>query len=127
VLDLFSRKVVGWALSNSLATELVSEALRQAVEARQPEDRDLLHHSDRGCQHTSDAYQQTLRALVIQCSTSRTGCRYDNAVTERFFWSLKHEWSHHKNFQNLADARLACSATSKPFTIPSVYTRRLAT
>lgn len=107
VLDLFSRKVVGWALSPSLATELVSEALRQAVEARRPEGRDLLHHSDRGCQYTSDAYQQTLRTLGIQCSMSRTGCCYDNAVMERFFWSLKHEWTNHENFQNLADARLS--------------------
>jgi putative transposase len=107
VLDLFSRKVVGWALSNSLATELVSAALRQAVEARQPQGRDLLHHSDRGCQYTSDAYQQTLRALGIQCSMSRTGCCYDNAVMERFFWSLKHEWTNHDNFQNHADARLS--------------------
>ena len=107
VLDLFSRKVVGWALSNSLATELVSEALRQAIEARQPEGRDLLHHSDRGCQYTSDAYQQILRALGIQCSMSRTGCCYDNAVMERFFWSLKHEWTNHENFQNLADTQLS--------------------
>jgi putative transposase len=107
VLDLFSRKVVGWALSNSLATELVSQALRQAVEARRPEGRDLLHHSDRGCQYTSDAYQHTLRTLGIQCSMSRTGCCYDNAVMERFFWSLKHEWTNHENFQNLADARLS--------------------
>ena len=107
VLDLFSRKVVGWALSPSLATELVSEALRQAVEARRPEGRDLLHHSDRGCQYTSDAYQQTLRTLGIQCSMSRTGCCYDNAVMERFFWSLKHEWTNDDNFQNLADARLS--------------------
>ena len=102
VLDLFSRKVVGWALSPSLATKLVSEALRQAVEARRPEGRDLLHHSDRGCQYTSDAYQQTLRTLGIQCSMSRTGCCYDNAVMERFFWSLKHEWTNHETFQNLA-------------------------
>jgi putative transposase len=107
VLDLFSRKVVGWALSHSLATELVSGALRQAVEARQPEGRDLLHHSDRGCQYTSDAYQQTLRALGIQCSMSRTACCYDNAAMERFFWSLKHEWTNHETFQNLADARLS--------------------
>ena len=105
VLDLFSRKVVGWALSNSLATELISEALRQAVEARRPEGRGLLHHSDRGCQYTSDAYQQTLRTLGIQCSMSRRGCCYDNAVMERFFWSLKHEWTNHENFHNLADAR----------------------
>ena len=107
VLDLFSRKVVGWALSNSLATELVSAALRQAVESRRPTGQRLLHHSDRGCQYTSDAYQQTLRALGIQCSMSRTGCCYDNAVMERFFWSLKHEWTNHERFRNLEDVRLS--------------------
>ena len=107
VLDLFSRKVVGWALSNSLATELVSAALRQAVESRRPVGQHLMHHSDRGCQYTSDAYQQTLRTLGIQCSMSRTGCCYDNAVMERFFWSLKHEWTNHEGFRNLAEARLS--------------------
>jgi len=107
VLDLFSRKVVGWALGNSLATELVSAALRQAVEARRPAGQQLLHHSDRGCQYTSDAYQQILRTLRIQCSMSRTGCCYDNAVMERFFWSLKHEWTNHEGFHNLEEARLS--------------------
>jgi putative transposase len=107
VLDLFSRKVVGWALSNSLATELVSAALRQAIESRRPAGQHLLHHSDRGCQYTSDAYQQTLRMLGIQCSMSRTGCCYDNAVMARFFWSLKHEWTNHERFHNLEDARLS--------------------
>jgi putative transposase len=95
VLDLFSRKVVGWALGNSLETELVTAALRQAVEARQPDRGQLLHHSDRGCQYTSDAYQWILRTLGINSSMSRTGCCYDNAVMERFFWSLKHEWTNH--------------------------------
>jgi len=107
VLDLFSRKVVGWALSNSLATELVSAALRQAVESRRPVGQHLLHHSDRGCQYTSDAYQQILRTLGIQCSMSRTGCCYDNAVMERFFWSLKHEWTNHERFHHLEEARLS--------------------
>jgi putative transposase len=107
VLDLFSRKVVGWALSNSLATELVSAALRQAVESRRPVGQHLLHHSDRGCQYTSDAYQQTLRTFGIQCSMSRTGCCYDNAVMERFFWSLKHEWTNHERFHNREEARLS--------------------
>ena len=107
VVDLFSRKVVGWALGNSLATELVSAALRQAVETRRPTGQNLLHHSDRGCQYTSDAYQQTLRTLGIQCSMSRTGCCYDNAVMERFFWSLKHEWTNHERFLSLEDARLS--------------------
>lgn len=107
VLDLFSRKVVGWALRDSLATELVSEALRRAVESRRPVGKDLLHHSDRGCQYTSDAYQQTLKTLGIECSMSRTGECYDNAVIERFFWSLKHEWTKHQSFENLEAARLS--------------------
>ena len=105
VLDLFRRKVVGWAISNSLATELIHEALRQAVEARRPTGKDLLHHSDRGCQYTSHDYQHTLQTLGIQCSMSRTGCCYDNAVMERFFWSLKHEWTNHDAFQDVKDAR----------------------
>jgi putative transposase len=107
VLDLFSRKVVGWSIGVSLATELVSEALRRAVEARRPNGSKLTHHSDRGCQYTSDTYQHTLRALGIQCSMSRTGCCYDNAVMERFFWSLKHEWTNHESFADLPEARLA--------------------
>ncbi len=107
VIDLFSRKVVGWSLGTSLATELVSEALRRAVESRRPNGRQLLHHSDRGCQYTSDAYQHTLRALGIDCSMSRTGCCYDNAVVERFFWSLKHEWTNHSSFANLEEAHLS--------------------
>ena len=105
VLDLFSRKVVGWAVRDTLATELVQEALRLAIEARRPNGKQLLHHSDRGCQYTSDAYQQTLRRLGIECSMSRTGCCYDNAVMERFFWSLKHEWTNHETYANLEEVR----------------------
>jgi len=105
VLDLFSRKVVGWALGNSLETELVAIALRHAVEARRPAPGQLLHHSDRGCQYTSDAYQWILRTLGINSSMSRTGCCYDNAVMERFFWSLKHEWTNHEQFADLEAAR----------------------
>lgn len=107
VVDLFSRKVVGWSIGNSLATELVSDALRKAIESRRPEGKQLLHHSDRGCQYTSDAYQQTLKTLGIECSMSRTGNCYDNAVAERFFWSLKHEWTKHETFENLEEARLS--------------------
>lgn len=107
VLDLFSRKIVGWSISDSLATPLVAEALRRAIEARRPVGRELLHHSDRGSQYTSDAYQQTLRTLGIECSMSRTGDCYDNAVAERFFWSLKHEWTNHETFDNLEAARLS--------------------
>ena len=72
VIDLFSRKVVGWSIGDSLATALVSDALRRAIESRRPQGKQLLHHSDRGCQYTSDAYQRTLRTLGITCSMSRT-------------------------------------------------------
>ena len=107
VIDLFRRQVVGWSLGTSLATERVSEALRRAVESRRPNGRQLLHHSDRGCQDTSDASQHTLRALGIDCSMSRTGCCYDNAVVERFFWSLKHEWTNHASYASLEEAHLS--------------------
>jgi putative transposase len=105
VIDLFSRKIVGWSIGTSLETKLVGDALRNAVEARRPRGRQLLVHSDRGCQYTSDAYQQTLAALGMTCSMSRKGCCYDNAVTERFFWSLKHEWTNHHTYANLEEAR----------------------
>jgi putative transposase len=107
VIDLFSRKVVGWALSASLATPLVSEALRNAIEERRPKRGELLHHSDRGCQYTSESYQQTLKILGIECSMSRRGNCYDNAVAERFFWSLKHEWTKHEAYANLEEVRLS--------------------
>ena len=105
VLDLFSRKVVGWSISESLATPLVSTTLRNAIEARKPDTKSLLHHSDRGSQYASDDYQKTLRTLNITCSMSRTGCCYDNAVMERFFWSLKHEWTKFKHFADINQAR----------------------
>jgi putative transposase len=107
VVDLFSRKVVGWSIGDSLATGLISDALRRAIENRRPNGRRLLHHSDRGCQYTSDAYQKTLATLGIECSMSRTGNCYDNAVAERFFWSLQHEWTKHEEYENLEQARLS--------------------
>ncbi len=105
VKDLFSRKVVGWSLSKSLATYLVADALRHAIEARRPVGQQLLHHSDRGCQYTSDTYRGILRTMNIECSMSRTGSCYDNAVAERFFWSLKHEWTHDATLPDLEAAR----------------------
>lgn len=107
VLDLFGRKVIGWSIGTSLATELVSNALRRAIENRRPDGSQLLHHSDRGCQYTSDAYQSTLKVLGIECSMSRKGNCYDNAVMERFFWSLKHEWTKHESFDDLHDAQMS--------------------
>jgi putative transposase len=105
IIDLFSRKVVGWAMSDRLTTPLVSEALKRAIESRRPRPGQLVHHSDRGCQYTSEAFQNILAGLGIECSMSRTGCCYDNAVAERFFWSLKHEWTKHETFGDLEEAR----------------------
>jgi len=105
VLDLFSRKVVGWKVSDNLATPLVSSALREAIEQRKPATSELLLHSDRGCQYTSDEYQTQLRTMKITCSMSRTGCCYDNAVMERFFWSLKHKWTKFEAFQTIEDVK----------------------
>ncbi|TWT60937.1 IS3 family transposase [Rubinisphaera italica] len=105
VVDLFSRKVVGWSVSHSLATDLVQAALKDAIEKRRPDGSKLLHHSDRGCQYTSDSYQRTLRTLGITCSMSRTGNCYDNAVAERFFWSLKYEWTNHQIYADLESTR----------------------
>jgi putative transposase len=90
VLDMFSRKVVGWAMAEQMDTALVKNALRMALQARQP-DVSLLHHSDQGSQYTSAAYQSQLAEAKIQTSMSRVGNCYDNAVVESFFGTLKTE------------------------------------
>ncbi len=90
VLDLFSRKVIGWAMRPSMDTPLVADALRMALRDRQPP-AGLLHHSDQGCQYTSAAYLTCLTAAAAQLSMSRVGNCYDNAVIESFFGTLKTE------------------------------------
>jgi len=105
VIDLYSRKVVGWAMADSPTTSLVADALRHAIESRRPVGKRLLHHSDRGCQYTSGDYQRLLNDLGVECSMSRVGCCYDNAVAERFFWSLKQEWTNHATLKDLSAAR----------------------
>lgn len=90
VLDLFSRKVVGWAMSEQMNAALVEAALHMALQGRQPTEV-LLHHSDQGSQYTSAAYQSCLNNANIQVSMSRVGNCYDNAVAESFFGTLKTE------------------------------------
>jgi len=90
ILDLFSRKVVGWAMAETMDTALVSKAWRMALSARRPTP-GLLHHSDQGCQYTSAAYLNALSAAKTQVSMSRVGNCYDNAVMESFFGTLKTE------------------------------------
>jgi putative transposase len=90
VLDLHSRKVVGWAMRSRVDAALVQEALRMALGRRGPAP-GLIHHSDRGSQYACGAYQELLAAHGIRCSMSRKGDCLDNAVVERFFGSLKRE------------------------------------
>lgn len=90
VLDLYSRKVVGWATSARIDTGLVLDALRDALQRRRPT-ADLVHHSDRGCQYTSDAFREMLEDYGIDCSMSPTGDPWSNAPAESFFASLKTE------------------------------------
>ena len=90
VLDLYSRKVVGWAMDDNMETGLVVKALKMALLTRTPP-KGLLHHSDRGSQYASKDYQQLLKDYHITCSMSRKGNCYDNAVMESFFATLKQE------------------------------------
>jgi transposase InsO family protein len=90
ILDLFSRAVVGWALDSTLETSLVDRALDVALTHRRPE-AGLLHHSDRGCQYTSQSYRARLADHGITVSMSRKGNCWDNAVAESFFATLKKE------------------------------------
>jgi len=105
VLDLFSRKVVGWSMDSHLYSSLVEDALLMAAARRCPAP-GLLHHSDRGVQYTSAAYRQLLADLHCQVSMSRTGNCYDNAVMESFFSTLKSECLIGQ-FQTRAQARTA--------------------
>jgi putative transposase len=94
VLDLYSRKVVGWAFSTKLETSIVLDALGMARVTREPGvEAGLLHHSDRGSQYASFEYRQALKALRADCSMSRVGNCWDNAVVESFFNTLKLELS----------------------------------
>ncbi len=90
VLDLRSRRVVGWAMRRTLEWELARDALTMALSHRQPE-AGLLHHSDRGVQYACDAYRALLGDHAIRCSMSRRGNCWDNAVAESFFATLKTE------------------------------------
>jgi transposase InsO family protein len=90
VLDLYSRRIVGWSMADHMETSLVRDALQMALTQRQPA-AGLLHHSDRGRQYASAGYQAVLAAHGVECSMSRRGNCYDNAVHESFFGTLKSE------------------------------------
>ncbi|MCR6650898.1 MAG: IS3 family transposase [Cellvibrionaceae bacterium] len=106
VLDLFSRKIVGWSMGSRLTSGLAQTALQNAIDARSPEP-GLIVHSDRGKEYHAGEYQQLLKRHGLICSMSARGDCYDNAVMESFFHSLKVEEVHHQDFRTRAEARAA--------------------
>ena len=106
ILDLFSRRAVGWSMAGHLRTELVLEALHMALGQRFPNN-ELLHHSDRGSQYASSAYRKVLQTHGITCSMSRKGDCWDNAVAESFFATLKTDLIHRRSWPTRREARTA--------------------
>ena len=106
IIDLATRMIVGWSMSSHMRTELVESALLNALTSRAPASK-LVHHSDRGSQYASTSYRGLLEKHGIECSMSRAGDCYDNAVIESFFGTFKQEWAHHHRWSGLIDARAA--------------------
>jgi putative transposase len=104
VLDLFSRKIVGWAFADKLDSDLVEQAFRQATHER-ADLSGLLHHSDQGRQYAARSYRRLLTAQQIQTSMSRRGNCYDNAPMESFFSTLKCEQVHFQTYQTRQEAQ----------------------
>jgi transposase InsO family protein len=104
IMDLYSRRIIGWAFAHHLGTELVAAALAMALVHRQPP-RGLVHHSDRGVQYASAAYHQLLKAHGVIASMSRKGCCYDNAAAEAFFSTLKVECVYRTRFETHQSAQ----------------------
>jgi putative transposase len=106
VMDLFSRRIIGWSMSHRIDAKLALDALEMALSARNP-DPGLLHHSDRGLQYTCEEYRQVLEQRGFVVSMSRRGNCWDNAAVESFFSSLKTELVHRTRFATREEARAA--------------------
>ena len=104
VLDLYSRRVVGWSMSSSMTVQLVTDALTMAL-WRRGKPMQLLHHSDQGSQYTSEAFQRLLAEHGITCSMSRRGDCWDNAAMESFFSTMKTERTSKRNYSTRDEAR----------------------
>ena len=104
VMDLYSRKIIGWSMDRWMSRHLAINALRMAIDARQPEGL-LIHHSDRGGQYTSDDFRDLLKRHDIACSMSSSGNCYDNAVVESFFGLLKRERVNRVRYRTRDEAR----------------------
>jgi len=106
LLDLYARRVVGWAMSHYIDSNLVTEALRMALARRRPKP-GLIHHSDQGRQYAAGSYRQVLSEHGIESSMSRKGDCFDNACAESFISTLKNELIHHVQFKTREEARTA--------------------
>jgi len=106
VMDVYSRKIVGWSLGSSLSAELVINALRMAILHRNPE-QGIILHSDRGSQYTSISVRELLKNYKITQSMSSTGNCYDNAITESFFHTLKTELIYWEKYQTREEAKIS--------------------
>jgi putative transposase len=104
VLDVYSRKIVGWAMDTSLKTLLILEALEMAITQRQP--RNVIHHSDRGCQYTSYAFGKRCREANVMPSMGSVGDAYDNAMAESFFATLEREVLQRRRFSSPTEAKM---------------------
>jgi len=104
VMDLYSRRIVGWSMSRWMSRRIVLAALRMAIDARHPEGA-LIHHSDRGGQYTSDDFRDALARHGIECSMSSSGNCYDNAAMESFFGLLKRERVNRVRYRTRDEAR----------------------
>jgi putative transposase len=104
VLDLFSRRVVGWSMSSSMSAQLVIDALLMAI-WRRGAPKELLHHSDQGSQYTAEEFQRLLAEHGIVCSMSRRGDCWDNAAMESFFSTLKIERVNRRHYRTRDEAR----------------------
>ena len=104
VMDLYSRRIVGWSMSRFMSRGIVVTALKMAIASRRPEP-GLIHHSDRGSQYTSDDFRSELAKHGIKCSMSSTGNCYDNAVVESFFGVMKRERVNRVRYRNREEAR----------------------
>jgi transposase InsO family protein len=114
ILDLFSRRVVGFAMSERIDRALVLEALHQVL-VRRPNVRGLIHHSDRGSQYASGAYREALDAAGVTCSRSRRGNCWDHAVAESFFGTLKLELLYVLPLKTRAETRAAVAESIEDF------------
>ena len=104
IMDLYSRKILGWSMKNRITQELVSEALHMAIKQRKPS-QGLLLHSDRGSQYASECYQVLLGKKGILCSMSRKGNCWDNAVMESFYRTLKVELIYQRKYETRIEAQ----------------------